>query len=276
MTLMYGAIYTILQSSITIRRRRLYLVTLGLSSLALGVKLNALLFFPAFALIFVVEQGWRVSMILNSIMVLLGIQMVLGWPFLTAAPYSYISMAFNFGRQFEYDQSMNWYMFSRETFEYLQTSTLLPALTVVSLLAMAHYRWLSPPSSMGMASKKILDGPHGLLAILPSYPRQPCSWTLRKKLQVILECNLIGILFARSLHYQFSLWFLQLVPVLLFGTEGRRWYQTGGHRMRGWSKYIAIIIWLAIEGTWNWAKHGARSATVSTIIITGLLMLLLS
>lgn len=266
MTLTYAAILkiTTIQDS---NNSRNYLIALFLLGLALGIKMNTILHFPAFGLILVKEKGWRFTILAGIALVLIP-QVLIGLPFLSTFPRPYLSMAFNIKRKFAYTESINWYFLGREIFEKLQTSSLLSSMGMICLLAFAHFRWLAP---------------NGLTVIFPRPPsRRPSlpekiHWTIRRKLQVILEANLIGILFMPSLHVQFSLWYLQLVPLLLFATDGRRLYRWGDSSQQSyWRGYAAVAIWGFVEGALNLHKHPCENVAVSLAVVTGLTAQLLS
>jgi len=54
---------------------------------------------------------------------------------------------------------------------------------------------------------------------------------------VLMTCNLIGILFARSLHYQFYSWYFQQLPFLAQRTK--------------YPFLLQLVIILGIEYAWN-------------------------
>ncbi|KAI8372361.1 glycosyltransferase [Choanephora cucurbitarum] len=85
-----------------------------LFSLALSIKMNVLLFFPAYGILLWMAIGAYKTLGQLSLMVV--IQYVLGYPFLKAYPQSYLSKAFEFGRVFDYTWTVNWRMMTEETF----------------------------------------------------------------------------------------------------------------------------------------------------------------
>ncbi|RMX55970.1 hypothetical protein pdam_00023997 [Pocillopora damicornis] len=75
-------------------------------SLAVSVKMNVLLFAPGLLLLLLQTFGvwWTVPRLALCAL----IQLVLGLPFLLDNPISYITMAFNLGRQFIFKWTVNW------------------------------------------------------------------------------------------------------------------------------------------------------------------------
>ena len=85
-----------------------------LFSLALSIKMNVLLFFPAFGIIL-----WQVLgayKTCGQLGLLAMIQVLLAYPFVSTYPESYLSKAFEFNRVFDYTWTVNWRMMTEETF----------------------------------------------------------------------------------------------------------------------------------------------------------------
>lgn len=77
--------------------------------------------------------------------------------------------------------------------------------------------------------------------------------------KTLYTCNLIGVLCARSLHYQFYSWFAWSLPYLLSVT--------------GWNPLIQIGVWFAEEWAWNMFPSTPLSSLVvvstNLAIVTG-------
>ncbi|KAI8646906.1 glycosyltransferase [Parasitella parasitica] len=85
-----------------------------LYSLALSIKMNVLLFFPAFGIIL-----WQVLgayKTLGQLGLIALTQLAIAYPFLNQHPVSYFSKAFEFRRVFDYQWTVNWRMMTEETF----------------------------------------------------------------------------------------------------------------------------------------------------------------
>ncbi|KAI8981721.1 glycosyltransferase [Mycotypha africana] len=113
-----------------------------LFSLALSIKMNVLLFFPAFGVILWQALGARKTLKHLGMMVL--IQAGLGYPFLKEYPGAYLSRAFEFGRVFDYTWTVNWRMMSEETFVSRGFATQLLVGHAFTLLMFIVFIWCQP------------------------------------------------------------------------------------------------------------------------------------
>lgn len=184
-------------------------------SLSLSVKMNALLFAPGLAMLLCQARGpagalWR-FLLLGA-----GPQIALGLPFLLHAPRSYLSKAFELTRVFEYKWSVNGAFLSEETFLDRRLSLFLLACHLISLIWFGHYRW-TEPESLGL---------FGLIGFRRA--KGKLTWrfgTSRRRLDpshvafVLLSANFVGIVFARTLHYQFYVWYAHALPLLVWRTR---------------------------------------------------------
>ena len=177
-------------------------------SLAVSIKMNALLYAPAVLLLVAAAHGLRRALIL-LIVVCGAVQLVLGWPFLSRHPISYLRRAFELSRVFEHRWSVNYAFLPVRLF----TSRALAMALLsahVAVLALAAY-WLLGRARASQR-RRLLHTASGALLTL--------GW-----------CHHVGILFARTLHYQFLAWNWWLLPFLcLSGAPARlrprhRWRQ---------------------------------------------------
>lgn len=183
------------------RRAMAYLVY----ALALSIKMNVLLIYPALAL-FAFHQ--KDTLKFHSVLVL--VLVLLSVPFLMSSPMEYLQMAFNFTRKFEWEWTVNWRFLGPRCFHLLQDYPLTLFLHVLSLILWIKYRWTS--------FKSIKN------------PRILC--------RNVFECNLLGIIFSKSLHYQFLSWYSVTIPFLL--SHGK---QVGS--------IIDCMIYLAVDQCWK-------------------------
>ncbi|WVW84139.1 hypothetical protein I302_106168 [Kwoniella bestiolae CBS 10118] len=218
-----------------------------LFSLALGVKMNILLFLPGLLVLLFQYRG--VYGTIEGIMTIGAIQILLPSPYFLSSAYlskAYFTSAFDFSRQFLYEWTVNWRFIDEKSFLSRERATLLLAghLGIVGLFA--AFKWSPVPGGtlavlkdgLGRWSKPAVG--HGQL---PSY-HIPLT---------LFTSSLVGILFARSLHYQFQSWYFHQLPFLLY--SGGAW----GNLLSG------IVIWLMIEYAWE--------ITPATPLSSGLLML---
>ena len=80
----------------------------------------------------------------------------------------------------------------------------------------------------------------------------------------LLSCNLIGVIFARSLHYQFELWYWHSLPILLllFGAASL-------------VRVAAVPVMIALELAWNVHPPTAVSSAIVTAAHACVLFLVL-
>lgn len=110
-------------------------------SLAVTVKMNALLFLPPLAVIMLRVSSIRC--ILLSAVSFLTVQLLLALPFLVHAPSAYIARAFDLQRAFLYEWSVNWQFIPVEVFHSASFSRMLLFLHMLLLLLFAHFKWCS-------------------------------------------------------------------------------------------------------------------------------------
>lgn len=158
-------------------------------SLAVSVKMNVLLYAPGAALLFLETAGFWRTAIYGVLAV--AVQVAVAVPFLEADAWAYASRAFELSRAFLYKWTVNWRFVSYEKFsspEFAQRLLILHVLWLVVVLGREYYRATA-----------------GRL-------------TTRRVLLVLAKSQLVGVLFARSLHYQFYSWFYWTVPLVLYCT----------------------------------------------------------
>eukprot|EP01102_Stenamoeba_stenopodia_P007874 TRINITY_DN2222_c0_g2_i2.p1 TRINITY_DN2222_c0_g2~~TRINITY_DN2222_c0_g2_i2.p1 ORF type:complete len:422 (-),score=74.69 TRINITY_DN2222_c0_g2_i2:136-1401(-) len=210
-------------------------------SLGLSIKMNVLLFAPAFGLVLVKSVGWLKTIIYLSLSLL--VQIGLAWPFLTTYPASYFNRAFEFGRQFIFKWSVNWQFVGEDTFLTKEFALLLMGAHLLVLFLFAERRWT------------LADG--GLLnVILQKF--SPKSLANDYVVRVLFVCNFVGIVFARTLHYQFYVWYFHTLPFLL------------------WSTSLPVLVkmglWGVIEVIWN--IFPPRPATSAVLLLCHLTILI--
>ncbi|KAF9365380.1 dolichyl-P-Man:Man(5)GlcNAc(2)-PP-dolichol alpha-1,3-mannosyltransferase [Mortierella sp. NVP85] len=110
-----------------------------LFSLALSVKMNILLFFPAFGFLIWQTQG-IVGTIIQLFIIFL-VQVLLSLPFTLHHPESYLRKAFEFSRVFEYRWTVNWKFLAERTFLSKELAQTLLAGHLVVLFAFVILRW---------------------------------------------------------------------------------------------------------------------------------------
>ena len=193
-------------------------------SLGVGTKMNVLLFAPA--LLYLLLQRYN---ILNTIKYLLlcgTVQLIIGSPFLLTHPISYLTKAFELSRQFFYIWTVNWKFLPEPVFLSQSLSIVLLLAHIVIMLYLLHK--MVPSGLMNTVQCSI----QGNNDTAPS--STPNSFHI---LVLMYVTNFIGVVFARSLHYQFYVWYYHTLPLILYITQ---YYQI-----------IQIILLLCVEYCWN-------------------------
>jgi alpha-1,3-mannosyltransferase len=158
---------------------------------------------------------------------------------------SYASRAFQFNRQFLYQWTVNWRFVPEEIFLSSVFSRGLLAAHAGLLLIFATTRWTKP-------SKRSLK------ETLRLFVRNK-DWETIEKIEervtpefiltTILTANTIGMLCARSLHYQFYSWTAWATPFLLWRAK--------------FHPIVVYVLWAGQEWAWNvYPSTDASSAVV--------------
>jgi len=210
--------------------------TLGcvLFSLAVSVKMNILLFAPGLLLLLLKRFG-LLGAVPRLFLACALPQVLLGFPFLVANWFGYVQRSFDLGRQFFYVWSVNWQFVPETLFLNRWFGLLLLALTASTCLLFALFKWTAPEEHFA----DILRGKYA----------RGSRMTADHVLTTLFTSNFIGIVLARSLHFQFYVWYFFTLPYLLWTTT----YPTP----------IRVAILGAIEVVWNvFPANAYASATL--------------
>lgn len=173
-----------------------------LFSMAVSVKMNILLFAPGLLLLLLKSFGvwWTIPRLALCAVV----QLILGLPFLLDNPVSYISLAFNFGRQFLFQWTVNWRFLPEWLFlnRYFHVGLLVCHLVTLRLFYL--FKWRRKSESLQCYFR---------------HPFQRHSLKANQIVYVLFVSNFIGVAFSRSLHYQFYVWYFHTLPFLLWKTN---------------------------------------------------------
>lgn len=201
-----------------------------LYSLAVSVKMNILLFAPALLVAYLCALGLLKTLIHLNICAF--VQLILGLPFLLANPVAYIKGAFNLGRIFEFKWTVNWRFLSEGVFVHPYFHNSLLFLHVLTLLYCLRI-WIIYMESY----VKLKDVERSLKSQIPKKERVDMSVVSQLFVYPLFLANFIGIMFSRSLHYQFYVWYYHTLPYLAWCTD----YKT----------VIKLTILGVIELCWN-------------------------
>jgi len=208
--------------------------TLGcvMFSAAVSVKMNIMLFSPGLFLVLIIEIG--VVKTIAHIALCGLIQVLLGLPFLIENASGYLLRSFELSRQFDFKWTVNWRMLSAEVFADRRFHFMLLALHLAVLLLFAATKW-----------KKNMKSLFGLL----DYRKfEPTKLTSEEIVRVLFICNFVGIVFSRSLHYQFYIWYYHTLPYLLWCCN--------------YSSAFRLLILGLIEMCWNIYPSTVISSTI--------------
>ncbi|EDO46580.1 predicted protein, partial [Nematostella vectensis] len=188
-----------------------------LFSFGVSVKMNVLLFAPGLLFLLLKKFGaWRTI----PKLAICGVpQVLLGLPFLMDNPVGYISRSFNLGRQFFFIWTVNWRFLPEWLFlnRYFHAALLL--LHLLTLFCFYLYKWRGKRLYALRSLKK--SGAHSNDLLVT----------------ILFTSNFLGMVFSRSLHYQFYVWYFHTIPYLLWTT-------------RLWTS-ARILILGVIELCWN-------------------------
>lgn len=162
-------------------------------------------------------------------------------PFIQENAWGYLVRSFDFGRQFFYIWTVNWHMLPEPTFLSKELALFLLAVHLVLLLVFLYFKWCKDEGGVlnviwplwKRPSNKPLnpdrkDFTSAVFSLTPSHMPQTnhipnSSSPLRPNyyldiVNLLFVGNFIGILCARSLHFQFYVWYYHTLPYLLWHT----------------------------------------------------------
>ncbi|KAL1859469.1 dolichyl-P-Man:Man(5)GlcNAc(2)-PP-dolichol alpha-1,3-mannosyltransferase [Diaporthe australafricana] len=236
--------------SILLFQQRQWLAGGLVYSFGLGVKMTLLLVLPVVGILIFFVKGVIGTIVLGGMMA--SLQAQLAAPFLTH-PGAYFGRAFEFSRQFLFKWTVNWRFVGEEAFLSRSFSTSLLVLHVSVLLTFIFTRWLPP------TGKSLGD----ILYATFSHDGRGRNWqplfqgfTPKYILTTMLTANVMGLLFARSLHYQFYSYLAWSTPYLL--------WRGGLHPV------LQYVLWALQEWAWNVfpSTPVSSAAVVSVMAVT--------
>ncbi|RFU32080.1 hypothetical protein B7463_g4279, partial [Scytalidium lignicola] len=219
-------------------------------SLGVGIKMALLLPLPAVGVILFLARGVQGG--LRQAWLMAQLQIVIALAFLPTNAIGYLSRAFEFSRQFLFKWTVNWRFVGEDTFlsREFSVSLLVGHLSVLILFIMTRWLRLSGKSPMELIQRALkFEEPLGTaqravsIRVTPNYI-----------MTTILTAVAIGMLFARSLHYQFYAYIAWATPFLLWRS--------------GLNPVFQYSLWMAQEWAWNVYP----STDTSSIVVVGMLL----
>lgn len=222
------------------------LAACALFSLAVSVKMSALLYAPAWYVVLAARGGHRGA--ISGVAICALVQLVLGWPFLRADALSYATRAFDLGRGFKHKWSVN--------FRWVPCSPIADETALADCVGAFSSR----------AFKIATLATHvGLLVVFAQrrWCRGGLWWFFRRprrhltkleQVAMLFECNLVGVACARSLHFQFCVWYANSLPFLLACVE--------------LPLLARALLLVALEAAWNPWGGSDSSSPASSLLLT--------
>ncbi|OJJ50943.1 hypothetical protein ASPZODRAFT_138068 [Penicilliopsis zonata CBS 506.65] len=229
-------------AAIYLFQRRQWLPAVVLWSAGVGIKMTLVLLAPAIVIITILNFTLVESVLLGSVALL--IQVLLAIPFLQENPAGYLSRAFELTRQFMFKWTVNWRFVGEETFLSREFSLALLAIHLSLLGLFVTRDWIAP-SGMDPVQfvRQMMAGKRPRVALSSSFI-----------MTVLLTSLVIGLLCARSLHYQFYAYLAWATPFLL--------WRAGFHPV------LIYTVWAVQEWAWNtYPSTNASSAAVVLCLV---------
>ncbi|XP_062088198.1 dol-P-Man:Man(5)GlcNAc(2)-PP-Dol alpha-1,3-mannosyltransferase isoform X2 [Humulus lupulus] len=181
------------------------------------------------------------------------VQILLALPFIISYPFSYISRAFNLGRVFIHFWSVNFKFVPEQIFVSKSFAVSLLIAHLGLLIAFAHYRWCKHEGGLLNFLHSILVSIKLRLSrsTLKNSNNGHRSLKVLKAEHIVTTMfvgNFIGIICARSLHYQFYSWYFYSIPYLLWKTR----YPT----------LLRVLLFVGTEFCWNVYPSNAYSSAL--------------
>ncbi|WFD00422.1 dolichyl-P-Man:Man5GlcNAc2-PP-dolichol alpha-1,3-mannosyltransferase [Malassezia yamatoensis] len=196
MFLVYNSIYWLC--------RRKWRLACVLYSLGLSIKMHVLLFLPGLGV--VLFRGSGAMHTLQCLIWIVGVQVLIGSPFLMHDAQAYFSSAFDFSREFLFKWTVNWRFVGEKVFGAKSFARSLLYMHGLLLLLFGMYRWTSLAK----------EGPRWIWNRWNGEQRSNLtSFTI---VWIMFSSNLLGMVCARSLHYQFYSWYAHTLPMLVWST----------------------------------------------------------
>jgi len=183
---------------------------------------------------------------------MIGVQALIGVPFLADNAWGYLGRAFELSRQFFFKWTVNWRFMGEERFLSKEFALALLGLHVLALGVFVTTRWLKP------ARKPVMELIMPVMCgeapfALHEVEQVTRGVTPRYILTTVLSANVMGLLFARSLHYQFYAYLAWSTPFLL------------------WRSGIHPVLQYALFFAQEWAWNVYPSTNASSAFVVGVL-----
>lgn len=236
-------------------------------SASISIKMNALLYFPGFLIALYFLNNENLASMIPSVLILVVFQAVIAYPFLTNGSLvrsSYFANAFDFKRKFMYKWTVNWKFLDSDTFNSDYFHKILFLAHVVLLISILSTKFLSSKQTDRSLAQLIKNGFKINRSTISSKHIVNSSTLVSTKYITLLlvVTNFIGVLCARSLHYQFLAWYSWTYPILLNTVFDNTIY----------GLVPSTFVFIAHE--WCWNVYPSSSLSSSVLFVLNLLVLL--
>ncbi len=211
-------------------QRKIFTIGSVAFSFGVGIKMSLLLGAPAIGIILVQVLPFKRAA--NALFLMAQVQFTLAVPFLSNAR-GYLVRSFELSRVFLYKWTVNWRFVGEDRFLSREFATALIILHLTLLATFVWTRWSRPSGLSIPALISTAVNP------LPTEIQQQVylDTTPTFIMTAILTSMAIGMLCARSLHYQFYAYIAWSTPFLL--------WKSGLHPV------LIYTVWAAQEWAWN-------------------------
>ena len=220
--------------AIYMMQRRRFEVGALMWGLGLGVKMTLLLAAPAIGVVLLQAIGTGESIFTG--LYVFGLHILMAMPFFLEGMenpgFSYIQRAFDFGRQFLYKWTVNWRFVDEETFLSREFAISLLMIHVSLLLFFFQTKWTKPAASNLVGFVRKFTG--GMTEAEEKRISQKITPTF--VMDAVLGSIVIGMLCARSLHYQFFAYLGWATPYVLW--------------RHGVNPVLVLLLWAGQEYAW--------------------------
>lgn len=186
----------------------------------------------------------------ESLVMMVAVQALIGTPFLAGNAWGYLGRAFELSRQFFFKWTVNWRFVGEERFLSKEFALTLLGLHVLTLGVFVTTRWLKP------ARKPLIELVMPVCCGEAPFARREeeeqvkRGVTPRYIMTAILSANVLGLLFARSLHYQFYAYLAWSTPFLL--------WRSGLHPVLQYSLFFLQ--------EWAWNVYPSTNASSGVVV----------
>ncbi|KAI6193763.1 Methyltransf-11 domain-containing protein [Aphelenchoides besseyi] len=173
-------------------------------SLAVSVKMNIILFAPALFFVLLLSNGPLRTIAHLAICAL--VQLAVGFEFLVYDPLAYIGRAFELGRVFQFRWSVNWQFVNESLFLSTNFHLILLLAHVTLLCIFMFTTWFRRHGNLIQLTYDAVKH------------NRHIDLDVHDVLFALFTANLAGIVFARSIHFQFYTWYYHSLFYLLYAS----------------------------------------------------------